>query len=259
MLSIIISEHDRICTLNLMLHGLYNNSIATHEVVIVANRPDDLADPSFNNTGDPNMTLTKWIEWHKKGWLKDKPIKLIRLDDRPGKFDVYRSWNYGVKHASNEWLCIIVNCDFYFCPGWDRQIIQEIPKYDRNKNVFVPLYFYIGTENIGYRDYQPLLKLGRRVKESDLMKYAESRKGSGIYKELCGTRQLSWAPMIIHRNLFDRVGGFIEDPPYPDSHDLHFDDALRDRFGVYKIGCLESMVYHIMGFRTVDNYPIMGE
>lgn len=263
MFSIVVKVHDRLCTLDIMFHSIYKNSTDTHEIILMADKPDDIADPIYNHTGDPNMTMTKWVEEQKKTWLKDKPIKFIRFDDRPGKMDLYRAYNHGFKsHATSDWFCALANCDFYYCPNWDKQIIHEIPKHDYHKHVWVPLYFHscgIQDENIGYRSYTPLIQLERRIKESDLIQYAESRKGKGTYKEICGERKLTWAPMIIHRDLYNQIGGFTEDPPYPDAQDLHFDDNLRDKLGIYKVGCLESMVYHFNAFRSKETCPVIGE
>ena len=244
MFSIVIPVENRIWTLNQLLKSLMKNSRLDNEIIVsVSGYGKTKVDSRFLETPEQEgMIFSDWLEqtWGDK-------VRILKFDYRPGTIDVYRAWNNGFRNAEYDW-CIYTSCDAYFAPDWDKILAEFIVERDVT-DVCVPQFI-----NLNWREYNepqiiPALELkypnNGVLRESELVEWFKNLpRDDSIKEELGGPRKrATWNPLVIDRDLFFELGGFIEDPPWPDSHDLHFDDTLGAH-GITKKICTDTFVAH---------------
>ena len=88
--------------------------------------------------------------------------------------------------------------DFYFCPGWDIALKDEIEKIGHNR-------FYLS--GIMMNNGPIKCDFGNDLNSFDEKKFLNEYKNYNHYDFQGST----WAPHLIHKELWDRVGGFSEE------------------------------------------------
>ena len=88
--------------------------------------------------------------------------------------------------------------DFYFCPGWDEVLLKEVKKIGHEK-------FYLSgiMMNNGPLKYD----CGNNLETFDEEKLLKNYKDIN-HRDFQGS---TWAPHLVHKNLWENVGGFSEE------------------------------------------------
>tara|TARA_B100000963_G_C22587839_1_gene654012 strand:- start:13 stop:819 length:807 start_codon:yes stop_codon:yes gene_type:complete len=134
--------------------------------------------------------------------------------------------------------------DFYFCPGWDQVLKEEVDKIGHNRFYLSgimmnngPLKFDAGTKAEDF-DEKKLLKYYEKVNHFDF-------QGS------------TWAPHLIHKDMWNDVGGFSEEffPGTGSDPDLNM-KLWKKGVRIFK-GMNECKVYHFGSIvtRRYKNHP----
>ncbi len=173
--SILIPSWNNLALLKLCIEAIRKNSTYKHQVIVHANEATD-------------GTLE---------WLKENKISHTYSASNAG---VCYGFNGPVSMADADYICLIDD-DMYVCPEWDKSLLEEVQKLDHN-------YFCIsGTllqpKSTSYGCVLAPQNFGRtfdEFNEEGLLK---------IYKELPfhDWNGCNWYPMIIHRQIWDLIGG----------------------------------------------------
>ena len=147
-----------------------------------------------------------------------------------------------IKEASklikNEYV-LYAHDDMYFCKNWDKFLIEEVQKQNNN-------LFYLSGTNISYKDGILNFDCGNTPENFDQIKFDNFCEKDNS-PDLQGSH---WAPHLIHRDLWTKVGGFsIEfDPGDGSDPDLCmklWNEGVRtfkciSRFKVYHFGSVTT-------------------
>ena len=160
----------------------------------------------------------------------------------------YTSYNSGICEAINTAYkktkfnyIVYSHDDFYFCPDWDKYFVNEINQLKHNK-------FYFSGQMIG----KDILDCGSTYSVFDEKKLLNNYKKINFI-DFQGS---SWAPHIIHKEYWDKVGGFSEEffPGAGSDPDLNMKLWINN-VRIFK-GVANSKVYHfdIKTMRKEKNY-----
>lgn len=172
MFSIIIPTLNNLKFLKLCIKSIKKNSVYNHEII-----------PHVNIGNDGT----------KEYLLKEK-IRFTLTDYNSG---ICKGMNLAAKNAKHNYI-LYAHDDFYFCPGWDEELLKEI-KSIGHKNFYIsgvminngPIKFNCGDDVENF-DEEKLLMNFNKIKYFDF-------QGS------------TWAPHVIHKDLWNAVGGFSEE------------------------------------------------
>jgi glycosyltransferase involved in cell wall biosynthesis len=172
MFSIVIPTLNNLSYLKLCIQSIQKNSKFNHEIIPHVNIGDD-GTVEYLNKNNINFTYTK---------------------ENSG---ICKGMNLAAKKSSFDYI-LYAHDDFYFCPDWDKILKDEVDKIKHN-------FFYLsGTMvNNGQIDFH----CGDNVENFDENKFLSNYKDHN-YHDFQGS---TWAPHLIHRDLWDRVGGFSEE------------------------------------------------
>ena len=117
----------------------------------------------------------------------------------------YTSYNAGICEGINQAskLCkydyyLYAHDDFYFCPKWDDILINEINKIGHNN-------FYLS--GIMMNEGKIKFNCGNTPNEFDEQKFLMEYKNHNFYDFQGST----WAPTLVHKQIWNKVGGFSEE------------------------------------------------
>ena len=191
--------------LKLCLNSLNKNSMFKNEIIVHVN---------IGNDGS--------LEYVKKNNIKF----------------TYTNYNSGICYGVNLASINIVNKyiiyshdDFYFCPEWDKILIDEISSLKTNK-------FYLSGTMI--QNGQISFDCGSNFKNFDENKLLKNYKKLKFYDFQGST----WAPHVMHKDLWNKVGGFSEEyfpgtGSDPDLNHKLWNEGVR----IFK-GLKDFKVYH---------------
>ena len=206
MFSIIIPSLNNIEYLKLALTSLVKNSkYNDHEIIVHVN---------IGNDG----TLD---------FLKKKNIKYTFTDYNAG---ITKGVNIAANKATRKYI-VYAHDDFYFCPDWDYYLFNEI------KNIKDTMFYLSGTM---INNGQIKLDCGNTLLEFDENKLLMNLKTI----KTMDFQGSTWAPTLISKILWDKVGGFSEEYFAGSGSDPDFNMKLW-KLGVriFK-GVGSSRVYH---------------
>ena len=173
MISIIIPTYNNLDYLKLCLNSINKNSSCIFEIILHINEGTD-------------------------GTLKFAQDNNIKYS--------YSSINNGIcigcnnaARMSKHDLLLYAHDDMYFCPNWDTVLINEVKKIKGD-------YFYLSgimIKNGHIHDYS----CGENFKDFDESKLLNDYKSLRFYDFQGST----WAPHLIHKKLWNKVGGFSEE------------------------------------------------
>ena len=172
MFSIIIPSFNNLDYLKISLTSLNKNSFFKNEIIVHL-----------------NIGIDGSIDF-----LRENKIKFTHTDYNSG---ICEGVNKASKLASKKYI-IYAHDDFYFCPNWDKFLYKEIEKINHNK-------FYLSSSTIG--TFGNTLNCGDtyiNFDEDALLKNYDKIK----FDEIQGS---TWAPHVVPRSLWDKVGGFSEE------------------------------------------------
>ena len=216
--SIFIPTWNNLPYLKLCIESLRRHSIVRHQIIVHVNEGKD-------------GTL-EWI--HEQSDLSYS----------------YSEENIGVCYALNQCRSLAtadyflyMNDDMYVCPGWDQHLFTEI------KSIGHPMFFLSSTA------IEPLLSANPCVIAGDFGSDPDNFQEEKLLKEFDEAEKndwqgSTWPPNVVHKKLWDRVGGYsIEFSPGLYS-DPDFSMKLwKAGVRLFK-GVGNSRVYHFGGKST---------
>lgn len=175
--SIFIPTWNNLEMLKLCIESIEKNSAIKHEFLIHVNDGSD-------------GTLE---------WLREKGYKYSHSEDNIG---VCWAMNSLRPMMTMEYL-MFINDDMYMCPGWDTALFNEIEKIGHNR--FFLASSTIQRESHKYRPTAvPVYDFGKdpeTFREKDLLELLPSLN-------IPDTRGSVWPPNLVHRDMWDLVGGY---------------------------------------------------
>ena len=205
MFSIIIPTFNNIKYLKLCIESIKKNSIFNHEIIVHVNIGED----------------------GTKEYLDKENIEYTFTNYNAG---ICEGMNKASKKSKFDYI-LYSHDDFYFCPKWDEIMNEEIKKIGHNKFYLSgimmnngPLKFNVGS-NLETFDEKKLLDNYEKINHYDF-------QGS------------TWAPHLIHKEIWNIVGGFSEEfyPGTGSDPDLNM-KLWRKGVRIFK-GLSKCKVYH---------------
>ena len=205
MFSIIIPTFNNIDYLKNCIKSLKKNSKFDHQIVPHVNVGED-GTLKYLDSEKIDYTFTKYNSGICEG---------MNMASKKSKFD----------------YILYSHDDFYFCPDWDTVLLNEINKIGHNKfylsGIMInngPLKFDCGSD-IGSFDEDKLLSNYKNINFYDF-------QGS------------TWAPHLIHKDLWNKVGGFSKEfyPGTASDPDLNM-KLWNEGIRIFK-GLNDCKVYH---------------
>ena len=218
MFSIIIPTFNNINYLKLCIESIKKNSIFNHEIIAHVNLGED----------------------GTKEYLDKENIEYTFTNYNAG---ICEGMNKATKKANFDFI-LYSHDDFYFCPNWDEILNEEIKKIDHNRFYLSgimmnngPLKFDAGSDFETF-DEKKLLENYEKINHYDF-------QGS------------TWAPHLIHKEIWNKVGGFSEEfyPGTGSDPDLNM-KLWREGIRIFK-GLSKCKVYHFGSIvtRKYKNHP----
>ena len=205
MFSIIIPTFNNVKYLKLCIESIKKNSIFNHEIIVHVNIGED----------------------GTKEYLDKENIEYTFTNYNAG---ICEGMNKATKKAKFDYI-LYSHDDFYFCPKWDEIMNEEIKKIGHNKFYLSgimmnngPLKFNAGSDLETF-DEKKLLDNYEKINHYDF-------QGS------------TWAPHLIHKEIWNIVGGFSEEfyPGTGSDPDLNM-KLWRKGVRIFK-GLSKCKVYH---------------
>ncbi len=172
MFSIIIPTLNNLEYLKLCIKSIKKNSKFNHEII-----------PHVNIGTDGTLE-----------YLKNENIEYTYTEYNSG---ICKGMNMAAKKATNSYI-LYAHDDFYFCPNWDLILKKEIESIGHNN------FYLSGTMvNNGQIDFN----CGNSIQDFDEEKFLKDHKKYNYYDFQGST----WAPHLVHKNIWNQVGGFSEE------------------------------------------------
>ena len=211
--------------------------------------------PTLNNF----KYLKFCIESIKKTSIQNNEILVHVSDDKNEETRNFLS-SQGIKYtftSENVGLCTAINTvakkvtknyliyvhdDMYFCPGWEKPLLDEIKQINHNN-------FYISGSMIEPNSGHIKFNCGETIDEFNEQKLLKNLKNLNI-KDHQGTH---FAPHCVHKEIWNKVGGFSEEFNPGIASDPDFNMKLW-KIGVRIFKGLNSFkVYHFGSLTTRKN------
>ena len=214
MFSIIIPTLNNLDYLKLCIKSLRINSSYNHQIIPHVNIGQD-GTVDFLEKENIEYTFTK----HNAG--------------------ICEGMNMASKKAKNDFI-LYAHDDFYFCPEWDLTLKNEIDKIGHNR-------FYLS--GIMMNNGPLKFDCGDSLENFNESKLLENYKNINHYDFQGST----WAPHLIHKDFWNKIGGFSEEfyPGTGSDPDLNM-KLWNEGVRIYK-GINNCKVYHF-GSIVTRNY-----
>jgi GT2 family glycosyltransferase len=151
--------------------------------------------------------------------------------------------NMAAKKATTNYI-LYAHDDFYFCPKWDDALQNELNKINHNK-------FYLSGTMVN--NGQINLNCGNNLETFDEKKLLKEIDYANYYDFQGST----WAPHLIHKEMWNKVGGFSEEyfPGTGSDPDLNM-KLWNEGVRIFK-GINDLKVYHFGSIvtRKYKNHP----
>jgi len=207
MFSIIVPTFNNIEYLKILINSLEKNSKFKNEIILHINEGIDGT-----------------IEYVKKNNIKHTYTK--------NNVGLCTATNIAANKASTDYI-LYTHDDMYFCPGWDAALSNEI--YNLKTNAY-----YISGTMIEKSSGHIQIDCGNDYKDFDeeklLRLYMKSK-----FSDHQGSH---WAPHLIHKDFWNKIGGFSEEfnPGIGSDPDLNM-KLWRSGVRIFK-GLSKFRVYH---------------
>ncbi len=213
--------------------------------------------PTFNNLKYIKLFIESIIEnsFYKHELIlhisdgSDGTLEYIKKNDI--KF-TYSINNIGLCSAVNKAVNIstkkfilYAHDDMFFCKNWDKYLEQEVNKLKDN-------LFYLSGTNVSHKDGLINYNCGISPEDFDKNKF-DSFCEKDSSKDLQGSH---WAPHLIHKDLWDKVGGFSEEFNPGDGSDPDLCCKLWFLENVRIFKCLSKFKVYHFGSVTIRNNKI---
>ena len=172
MFSILIPTFNNLQYLKFCIRSIKNNSKYTNQII-----------PHVNIGNDGTIDF-----------LKQKNIEYSYTEYNSG---ICEGINKAAKLAKYDYL-LYAHDDFYFCPNWDDILRKEVGKIGHNN-------FYLSGTMMN--EGQIKFNCGNTPNEFDEGKFLNNYKDYNYYDFQGST----WAPSLVHRDVWTKVGGLSEE------------------------------------------------
>ena len=205
MFSIVIPTLNNINYLKLCIKSIKNNSNFNHELIIHVNKGTDGT-----------------IEF-----LQNEKIKYSYTKYNAG---ICEGVNLASKLSTTNFI-LYAHDDFYFCPGWDDALVNELENLKNN------LFYFSGTM---IHNGQVEFNCGNSLEDFNEKKLLNEYKNIK-FNDFQGS---TWAPHLIHKDLWNKIGGFSEEyfPGTGSDPDLNM-KLWKEGVRIFK-GLQNCKVYH---------------
>ncbi|MDB4339743.1 glycosyltransferase [Pelagibacteraceae bacterium] len=221
MFSIIIPTLNNFKYLKLCIDSIKKNSEINNEIIV------HVSEDKNNQT---------------RNFLTNQNIKFTFTESNVG---LCTAINTVAKEASNKYL-IYAHDDMYFCPGWEKPLINEINSIKHN-------YFYISGTMIEPNSGHIKFNCGENIENFDEKKLLDNLHNLNI-EDHQGSH---FAPHCVHKEIWDMVGGFSEEFNPGIGSDPDFNMKLWN-IGVRIFKGLNSFkVYHFGSLTTRKNKQVI--
>ncbi len=218
MFSIIIPTFNNLPYLKICISSIKKNSKFEHEIITHIN---DISDGT-------------------EKYLISEKIKYTITKYNAG---ICEGVNRAAKEATNSYI-LYAHDDFYFCPGWDEVLLNEVKKITHNN-------FYLS--GIMMNNGPLKFDCGNKLEDFNEKKLLDNYKSINHYDFQGST----WAPHLIHKETWDAVGGFSEEffPGTGSDPDLNM-KLWNKGVRIFK-GINDFKVYHFGSIvtRKYKNHP----
>ena len=224
--SIIIPTYKNYKYCKLTIDSIKKNSIFNHEIIVHINGNDK----------------------ETKNYLIHQNIKFTKSSDNIG---LCSSVNTAYKKSTQNFI-LYSHDDMYFLPGWDKVLADEVSKLNNEK-------FYLSlTQIAAHGDVKGSIQhikfdcgdVAENFDEEKLLKNFNNFH----FNDLQGSH---WAPHLIPKSLWEKVGGFSEEfnPGFASDPDLNFKLWMAGN-RIFK-SVSKSRVYHFGSVTTRKNKDIV--
>ena len=172
MFSILIPSLNNLDYLKLCIKSIKKNSSLKHEIIVHVNKGED-GTIEFLNNENIKFSFTKY------------------------NAGICEGVNLAAKLTTTNYF-LYAHDDFYFCPDWDIVLLNEL------KNINNNLFYLSGTM---VQNGQVKLNCGDSLSNFNENKLLDEYKNIKFYDFQGST----WAPHLIHKELWNKVGGFSEE------------------------------------------------
>jgi glycosyltransferase involved in cell wall biosynthesis len=172
MFSILIPSFNNLKYLELCINSIKRNSRYNHQIIIHVNIGDDGTIDYLNKI---NIEYTHTI--YNSGICEG-----INKASNLAKFNYF----------------LYAHDDFYFCPDWDEILKSEIDAIGHNN-------FYLSGTMMHSGQIQ--LECGNDINNFDEEKFLNNYKKFNYFNFQGST----WAPTLVHKDIWNKVGGFSEE------------------------------------------------
>ena len=214
MFSIIIPTLNNLKYLKICLDSISKNSKYEHEII-----------PHINIGDDGTIE-----------YLKSKNINFTHTKYNAG---ICKGMNFAASLSTKDFI-LYAHDDFYFCPNWDEILLNEVNTIGHNN------FYLSGTMiNNGQIDFN----CGDTAEDFNEKKLLDNYKNYNYYDFQGST----WAPHLIHKVNWNKVGGFSEEfyPGTGSDPDLNmklWNNGIRifkgiNDFKVYHFGSIVTRKY----------------
>jgi glycosyltransferase involved in cell wall biosynthesis len=211
MFSIIIPSWNNLAHLRLCVHSIRRNSACTHELLIHVNDGSD-------------GTLD---------WVRAEGIRHTMSPDNIG---ICHAVNWVATQATQDYV-VYMNDDMYCCPGWDRALVSRIGQMPSD------LFMLSGTM------IEPANSGNRCVVTRDFGRDVATFDESALLRESASLARedwygASWPPTLVHRQWWQKLGGYSSELSPGMSSDNDFSMKMWDAGCRVFVGVGDSLVYH---------------
>jgi len=220
-LSIIIPTFNNLDYLKFFLKSLKINSVFDHEIILHIN---DGSDGTLKYALDNNIKHT----------FSENNIGLCS------------SMNKAYSLTTTDYI-LYAHDDMYFCKNWDIFLTDEINKQNNNQ-------YYLSGTNVSTRFGLINFDCGSTYLDFDEKKF----HNFCLQDQTPDLQSSHWAPHLIHKELWDMIGGFSEEFNPGDGSDPDFCMKLwLNNVRIFK-GVSKFKVYHFNSITTRNNKVVLN-
>tara|TARA_Y100000992_G_C21250479_1_gene485591 strand:+ start:663 stop:1526 length:864 start_codon:yes stop_codon:yes gene_type:complete len=224
--SIIIPTFQNFDFLRFTIESIIKNSSNKHEIIVHINGKDGLTE---NYLTDNNYKFTK----------SERNIGLCS------------GVNLAAKLSTHDYI-LYAHDDMYFLPKWDEYLENEVNIHKHNN-------FYLSMTQISHTigekgNVQHIhFNCGDSLKNFNLDKLLKEYE-KFEFRDLQGSH---WAPHLIHKSVWNKVGGFSEEfnPGFASDPDLNM-KLWKEGVRIFK-GVSKSRLYHFGSVTTRNNKNVI--
>jgi glycosyltransferase involved in cell wall biosynthesis len=198
---------------------------------------------SINKNSNFNNEIIPHVNEGSDGTIEYLKENKIRYTFSKYNSGICKGMNMAAKLSKTDYI-LYAHDDFYFCPKWDLVLKKEVDKINHNE-------FYLSGTMVN--NGQIKFDCGNTLEsfnEKKLLKEIDTKN----YFDFQGS---TWAPHLIHKELWNRVGGFSEEfsPGTGSDPDLNM-KLWRTGVRIFK-GINDFKVYHFGSIvsRKYKNHP----